>query len=110
MQYQSSFSIDKLIENLGLKESRELLAEALPIIIARKIAILKALQQNNISVASQESHKASGSVRLYGSSRLEALLLEVISLPPKQSVKPSLGHQLEAEFDDVIHEIQLRLK
>ena len=82
MEYDNSFSIDKLIENIGPKDSKELLSEALRMIIVRKLSILKALEQNDTSTASKDAHRARGSIRLYGSSSLEALLLEVMLLSP----------------------------
>lgn len=110
LNYQCSVSIDRLIENIGSEESKELLVEALPIIIARKNAILNALEQNDNSAASVGAHKAAGSIRLYGSSRLEALLGEVMSLSAGQPLRSNLKSELESEFNTAIHEIQNRLR
>ena len=110
LDYQSSFSIDKMIENIGAEESKELLIEALPIIIARKGAILKALAQNDISAASKTAHRTAGSIRLYGSSSLEMLLAEVMGLSVNVSPRSALQAELESEFDAAIHEIQSRLR
>lgn len=107
--YQSSMSIDKLIENIGLEESENLLAKALPIITTRKKAILDALNDNNLSLAGEYAHKTAGSIRLYGSGRLEALLRQVVSLSKEQSVPAELCSELTSEFDAAIDEIQQRL-
>lgn len=109
LDYQTNLSIDRMIENIGSKQSRELLEEALPIIISRKSAILDALAKNDISAAHRSAHRTTGSIRLYGSSSLESLLMEVISTPPNQSLRPGLHDKLESEFDAVIHEIKKRL-
>lgn len=110
LNHKSSSSIDRLIENIGADESNELLVEALPIIVARKSAILKALEQNDVKVACEYAHRTTGSIRLYGSSRLEDLLLEVASLSANQSQRSGLQTELESEFNSVIHEVQERLK
>lgn len=108
--YQCSTSIDRLIENIGSEESRELLVGALPVIIARKNAILNALEQNDNSAACVGAHKAAGSIRLYGSSRLEELLGEVMLLSANQAPRATLRSELNFEFDSAIHEIQNRLR
>lgn len=108
--HHSSYSIDKLFKNIGPEEGKQLLVEALPIIETRKNLILKALEQDEISVACGYAHKTSGSIRLYGSIRLEALLQEVVSIPANQAVRPALYSDLEAGFDEAISEIQKRLK
>ena len=106
---QSSSSIDQLIENIGLEDSRDLLAKALPIIISRKHTLLKALEDNEITLASECAHQTSASIRLYGSSHLEELLQEVISLKLVQPVRHGLRGELETEFNDAINEIKKRL-
>ena len=106
---QSSSSIDQLIENIGLEDSRDLLTKSLPIIIGRKRTLLKALEDNEISLASECAHQASSSIRLYGSGHLEGLLQEVISLSLAQPVRHGLQGELEAEFNDAISEIKKRL-
>lgn len=106
---KSSFSIDQLIENIGLEDSRNLLAKSLPIIIGRKRALLKALEDNEVSLVSEYPHKTSSSVRLYGSSHLEGLLQEVISLSPAHPVRHGPQAELQAEFNDAISEIKKRL-
>lgn len=110
LNHQSSFSIDRLIENIGADESRDLLIESLPIIQSRKQAILSALVHGDIEAACVCAHKTTGSIRLYGSSRLEALLLEVTTLPVDQPPRSNLQHELAVEFDLAIFEIQQRLK
>ena len=107
--YQSACSIDKLIENIGLDESKKLLTEALPIIVTRKGLVLKALDNNEISKAGEYAHRTSGSIRLYGSSRLEELLREVMSLTSDQTVSSGLRNELSEEFDAAISEIQNRV-
>lgn len=110
VDHQSSFSINRLIGNIGAEESRELLVEALPVIVKRKETIISALEQQDLETACVCAHKAAGSIRLYGSSRLEALLLEVMALTAGQSPRPGLDHELAAEFDSAIHEIEERLR
>ncbi len=110
LEYHSGHSIDRLVENIGLEESRSLLAKALPIIIVRKDETLKALEQSDISAVHKQAHKTSGSIRLYGSSRLETLLLEAMSLSPEQTKRPGLHHELASAFDAAINEIKMRLK
>lgn len=108
--YQSNYSIDRLLENIGHEEGKELLAESLPIIMTRRNAILRALKRGDINVACEYAHKTAGSIRLYGSSRLEALLLEVTLLSVDQTPRSNLYNELQVEFDSAIQEIQERLR
>lgn len=110
LNHQSSSSINRLIGNIGAEESSELLAEALPIIVKRKSIILKALEQNDVKVACEYAHRTAGSIRLYGSSRLENLLLEAASISADQPQRLELSSELESEFDSAINEIQERLR
>jgi len=109
MGYQCSFAIDKLISNIGVEAGEKLLSEALPIIISRKRIILQALEKRDIVAAAECAHSTSGSIRLYGSSRLEELLREVMSLPVDKAVPSKLINGLETEFDTAILEIHKRI-
>lgn len=102
----NSPSIRRLINSLGLDESKKLLTDALPIITNRKNDLLTALQQKDFETANQLAHKTMGSIRLYGSSELEMLLQEVISLKSIKACRPNLFNELELEFDHAIHEIE----
>lgn len=108
--HQSSFSIDRMIENIGLEEGKKLLKEALPIIMDRSNLIITALEENNTSAAFDCAHRTAGSIRLYGSTRLEELLMEVMSLLADQSPRSELCSELKVEFDAAISEIEERLK
>lgn len=108
--HKSSCSIDRMIENIGPEEGRKLLIAALPIIIERSRLILEALENNDINAAFDCAHRTAGSIRLYGSSRLEELLMEVMSFSVDQSPPENLCSELKVEFDDAINEIQTRLK
>lgn len=109
-EHQHNNSVDRLIRSIGLRESKKLLTKALPIIIARKNALIEAFEQNDRGTARTQAHKAAGSIRLYGSTRLEELLSEVSTLSSKQLISQKLHDELVHEFDVAISEIEERLK
>jgi hypothetical protein len=94
-------ALDALHENLGINGTVDLLAFALPLIVARGDAIRQFLQAGDWEAASRVAHQTLGSVRLYGSAQFEGLLQQVRQKEIGIIGTASFQKALEQAFDDI---------
>lgn len=104
MILEGNESIERLTQNLGLKDTIEVLEYALPRVAEKQKKIQQHLQQKHWEKASLYAHKTISSVRLYGSAELERLLNKVQE--HNESERIQLQQQLLKEFNHVIQTIQ----
>jgi HPt (histidine-containing phosphotransfer) domain-containing protein len=95
-----SESLEQLSQQLGVKDTIEVLEYALPRIIERQEKIHQHLQMKNWQAASKDAHQIISSVRLYGSDELEKLLKKV------KDCQQIEANQLSTAFNEVIQAIQ----
>ena len=92
-------TIGYLVEEIGLKNTIELIELALPSISTLEANFSKSLLSNDIDMAAKYAHKALGSVRLYGTTNLENLLMKIKD-------KKLAGDK----FSQIINEVCVELK
>lgn len=111
-KYQSELSLKKIDnsclnaireteEDIGTDDTIELLTHALPFISERKNMINLALQENDMDRAALYAHKTLGSIRLYGTKKLEKLLTQLKSHQVGNDDFQEFQAELASEFDDV---------
>lgn len=98
-------AIEQLQGKLGTAETIDMLTFALPLIIEREVSLRESLLSGYLQEATQHAHKTASSIRLYGSSELEALLKEVYSIQSRQQALV-LQPKLSEEFNRVIDEVE----
>ncbi|CAA6828309.1 MAG: Unknown protein [uncultured Thiotrichaceae bacterium] len=102
----NNHSLDIVANNLGLEEAVEMFEYALPHISQRRDELRKHISISDWEAAGQCVHRTLSSVNLYGSDRLEELLLQV-KLASTGEVEPStLNQELSKEFDNVLQSIK----
>lgn len=101
-----SENLDNLLGALGRKDAVEVLVFALPLIIERKNALGQLLQAGNWSTAGHVAHKIVSSVRMYGSTQLEALLQQVRQQEIAVISTAEFQATLDGEFSTVIHTLE----
>lgn len=102
MPEKNNLSLEAVVRRLGKEDTIEFLEYTLPRIIQRKKGLQEYLSTGDWEAASQCAYRTIGSVRLYGSAKLE-LLLEQVKLVSSGDVDPvSLQHELSVEFDKAI--------
>lgn len=106
MPYNNNNSMDAVVGKLGVEGSIEFFSYALPRLIQRKKELMKHLSGEDWEAASQSASQWIGSVRLYGSAKLELLLDQVILLDPEDINPLSLQKELTVEFDNSIRGIR----
>ena len=92
-------AISYLVEEIGLKNTIELIELALPSISNLEANFAKSLSAGDIDMAATYAHKALGSVRLYGTKNLEDLLMKIKD-------KKFTGNK----FSRIINEVCVELK
>jgi hypothetical protein len=103
MPDKKDLSLETVVRRLGVEDSIEFLEYALPRIIQRKKWLQEYLSTGDWEAASQCAYRMIGSVRLYGSAKLE-LLLEQVKLVSNGDIDPvSLQYELSVEFDKAIN-------
>lgn len=110
MPYDNNQSLETVVRCLGVEGSSELFRYALPRLSQRKKELQKHLSKKDWQAASQSACRAIGSVRLYGSAKLEILLDEIILLGPDEVDFVSLRKEVSVEFDHSIRAIRRWLK
>lgn len=99
-------AVNKLVGDLGVNDTYELLAFALPHITKRHEELQDALERGEWETAARCAHKTLSSVRLYGSERLEVLLYQVREAGTGGMDVPALRQELSVEFLSVIQTIK----
>ncbi|MGB0361024.1 MAG: hypothetical protein ACPGVP_08690 [Thiolinea sp.] len=96
-------AIEETKGDLGIADTVDLLSNSLPLIIERKNMINLALQESDLDRASLYAHKTLGSIRIYGTEKLESLLnrLKDKQLDERGSNDFHLKDELSVEFDSV---------
>ena len=106
MPDKNNLSLETVVRRLGVEDAIEFLEYALPRIIQRKKWLQEYLSTGDSEAASQCAYRTIGSVRLYGSTKLE-LLLEQVKLVSNGDIDPvSLQRELSVEFDKAINAIR----
>ncbi|PWQ97160.1 hypothetical protein [Leucothrix arctica] len=98
----SKSAIEASISAIGIDNVRELLIKALPIIETRKSELLALLDSGDTSRATDSAHRTISSIRLYGSDRLEKLLIEVKDQSYSTENLSKICADILQEFDSVI--------
>ncbi len=111
-KFQSG-SVPKIINNaclnaicetesdLGTDDTIELLSSALPLIHERKKLLDLALQESDLKQASLHAHKTLGSIRLYGTEKLEGLLTQLKNQSVLRTDLTYFQSVLNVEFESV---------
>lgn len=102
---KSETAIEHLVETLGLADACELLQSALHLIVERQEELGAALKQGDVITAKRCAHRTIGSVRLYGSDRLETMLFEIGNKSLDVINTEAFQQELSAEFDSVISNV-----
>ena len=99
-------TIDATAMHLGEKSTIELFQFALPIVIERQHSLEKHLCAGEWAAFKQFAHKSIGSVRLYGTERLEALLRQANDVDKDEFDLLTYQQELSEEFETVIGSIR----
>ncbi len=91
---------------IGEKETIELFQFALPIVIERQHALEQHLRAKEWAEFKQFAHKSIGSVRIYGSERLEVLLRQAHDIDNDGVDLLAYQQELSKEFEAVIDGIR----
>lgn len=106
MSGSTEASLQTLQENLGIKDTIDLLVFALPRIRERQQALHQCLQARDWEAASRVAHQTLSSVRLYGSSQIEQLLQAVRQQDIGVISSASFQQSLVQEFESVTHTVK----
>ncbi|MEZ5451522.1 MAG: Hpt domain-containing protein [Thiothrix sp.] len=100
-------ALDALADDLGVDGAIHLLERIVPLIKQRQDQLQAALQNGDSTAASQHAHKMIGSVRTYGSAKLEAVLARIRATGEESNANiADLQREFTAEFDAVAQGIQ----
>jgi len=99
-------STEYLISQFGKTKTIHMLEFALPHIYDHKKNINQALANNNLPAASNYAHKALSPVRLYGTEKLEKLLLHIKDNTTDNNHAMQLQQATSDEFDFIIKHIE----
>lgn len=91
-------SLDDYLVSMGEKKTLEIVHFSLAYIVQRNREISDALLSSQKKLAADCAHKATGSVRFYGTPRLEALLLQVRDTDYSDGDIERLRSDLSSEF------------
>ena len=94
-------AIKETENDLGTDDTIDLLSNSLPLIIERKNMINLALQSSDLEQAAMHAHKTLGSIRIYGSDRLESLLSRLKNKQIDVMASNIFQQELSAEFESV---------
>jgi hypothetical protein len=97
-----SQSLNSLFDNLGIKDSIDLIIFALPHITERRNALKQFLVAGEWEAAARVAHKTLSSVRLYSSGELEKLLQYVCQQDIKVISTSDFQRMLDDEFSSNI--------
>ena len=86
---------------LGIADTLDLMSNAFPLIVERKNMINLALQEGNFERAAAYAHKTIGSIRLYGTDKLEGLLSQLKEQQVTAETLDGFQAELSEEFDSV---------
>ncbi len=98
--------LNRMATRLGTEDTIDLLTFSLPLIVEREQALRSALLLGDRESARLYAHKTLSSVRLYGSERLEQLLLSVQTLKTDETDLTAFQQALSAELELAINAIQ----
>ncbi len=107
---QSETAIEHLVETIGLVDACELIRSTRHLMIERHSQLSTALQQNDVMTSKRCAHRTIGSIRLYGSQRLEELLFQVGNKPLKEINTVAFQQELSAEFASAISTVNAWLE
>lgn len=93
-----SENLDDYLASMGEKETLEIVHFSLAYIAQRNREISDALLSSQKKLAADYAHKATGSVRLYGTPKLEALLSQVRGNDYRDNEIEKLQSDLPSEF------------
>jgi len=91
-------TLDRYLATVGKKKTLEMVHFSLSYIDQREKEIANALLRANKKLAADLAHKALGSVKFYGTSRLEALLSTIRDGNYRDSEIATLQSELSSEF------------
>lgn len=106
---QSEAAINHLVETIGLNDACELLQSTHHLITNRKNQLVIALRQNDMAAARRCVHKTIGSIRIYGSERLEVMLSDIANKPLQIINTVAFQQELQVEFESVISVVDMWL-
>lgn len=96
---QALASLDEIASRLGYDKTIELVEFSLPYINEKEQLLRESLVSADWEAAAQHAHKALSSVRLFGSSKLESLLVQIRDGAIGQNAD-EIQRELSAEFTD----------
>ena len=99
-------TLDALVNNLGLSEACEFLETSLPEITRRKNILQQSLRSGNFPEAVECARNSLGSIRFFGSAKLETTLLQISNNQIDASNAVELQRKLSREFESVIRTIK----
>ena len=106
MNHDGESTLDTLVSNLGLSEACQFLETSLPEMTRRKNILQQSLRSGNYPEAVECASNSLGSIRFFGSGKLEAILLEISNNRIDPSNAGELLQKLSREFESVIRTIK----
>jgi len=103
---QSENTLQHLVDLIGFSNACELLRSSLRLIAERQNELESALKHNQDLSARHHAHRIIGSVRLYGSPRLEEMLFMIGNQPFSEVNTVEFQQALSAEFESVISTVR----
>lgn len=100
-------SLDGYATKMGSETTIQMVKLAIPYIKQREQQLREALLEGDMKAAAGHAHKAIGSVRIYGTLELEALLCQVRDQDFGQSNSTATQQLLSAEFDRASQALQV---
>lgn len=105
MNHDGVSTLDNLVSKLGLSGACEFLESSLPEMTRRKSILQQGLSSGNYPEAVECANQGLGSIRFYGSAKLEATLLQISNNQIDPSNVVELQRRLSREFESVIRTI-----
>ena len=98
-------AIENLVESIGLEDASDLLHSTQHLMVQRQEELEAALRQNDEITSKRCALRTVGSIRLYGSARLETLLSQIATKPFQEVNTAVFQQELSEEFASVIETV-----
>ena len=106
INHHGEWTIDTLVNSLGMSGARDFLETSLPEVVQRNNTLQHSLQSKDYNKAVECAQHTLGSVRFFGSWKLEKLLLKIAGDPIDSSNAADHQRKLSREFESVIRTIR----
>lgn len=101
---QISAYLDDLSSRLGSEKTGQIIKFSMPYVSQKEQQLHESLKEARWREAAEHAHKALSAVRLFGSARLESLLVQIRDGVTERDNIPDMLHELSDEFSSVCRE------